>query len=186
MAAPTCRAAGAPRWQPRRPSGSRTCPTPSWRWSGARFPVCRCRFASAPGCGSATGEALVPQGTVLAVHELQRGDRSGYRQRRSARDGALVVVSGGTAHGVALQAPTPAASVRQRVVAAGTGVLEAGGRSLSPFSVGGRQRWFAEPPHMQVSLVRLPAGVPVPAVGDLLPCAVRLTTATFDRVLGLD
>lgn len=131
-------------------------------------------------------QALVPQGTVLAVHELQRGDRSGYRQRRSARDGALVVVSGGTAHGVALQAPTPAASVRQRVVAAGTGVLEAGGRSLSPFSVGGRQRWFAEPPHMQVSLVRLPAGVPVPAVGDLLPCAVRLTTATFDRVLGLD
>ena len=27
-------------------------------------------------------QALVPQGTVLAVHELQRGDRSGYRQRR--------------------------------------------------------------------------------------------------------
>lgn len=130
--------------------------------------------------------SLAAYGTVLAAHVVRRGRRSGYRQRRAPGDGTLVVVSGGTAHGVALSAPTPAASTRQRAVAAGTGVLEAAGRSLSPFTVAGRQRWFAEPPHMQVSLLRLPAGVPVPAVGDRLSCDVRLTTARFDRILGLD
>lgn len=130
--------------------------------------------------------ALQAYGCVLAVHARRRGERAGYRQRRAGRDGALVVVGGGTAHGVALEAPSPAASVRQRVVAAGSGALEAGGRALSPFQVAGRQRWFAEPPHMQVSLLRLPAGIAPPAVGDRVPCDVRLTTATFDRVLGLD
>lgn len=130
--------------------------------------------------------ALTAYGTVLAIHARAKGDRSGYRQRRTGRDETLVVVAGGSAHGVALEAPTVAASWRQRAVAAGSGVLEAGGRALSPFVVDGKQRWFAEPPHMQVSLLRLPQGVPVPAVGDRLPCEVRFTTATFDRVLGLD
>lgn len=131
-------------------------------------------------------DSLSAYGTVLAAHDVRRGRRSGYRQRRAPGDGTLVVVSGGTAHGVALSAPTPAASARQRVVAAGTGMLEAGGRSLSPFTIAGRQRWFAEPPHMQVSLVRLPTGVVPPAVGEQVGCDVRLTTASFDRVLGLD
>jgi hypothetical protein len=131
-------------------------------------------------------DSLAAYGTVLATHDVQRGRRAGYRQRRAPRDGTLVVVAGGTAHGVALSAPTPAASARQRVVAAGTGMLDAGGRALSPFTVAGRQRWFAEPPHMQVSLVRLPAGVAPPAVGEQVRCDLRLTTASFDRILGLD
>lgn len=129
---------------------------------------------------------LVARGTVLAVHPVRRGEHSGYQQRRALRDGALLVLGGGTAHGVALAAPSPVRSVRQRVVAAGSGVLEAGGWALSPFTVAGRQRWFAEPPHMQVSLVQLPAGVPPPAVGDEVDCDVRLTTAAFDQVVGLD
>ena len=37
--------------------------------------------------------------------------------------------------------------------------VDAAGRALSPFHLGGAQRWFAEPPHMQVSLVRVPRGV---------------------------
>jgi hypothetical protein len=130
--------------------------------------------------------ALAARGTVLAVHALQRGDRSGYRQRRATRAGALLVIAGGTAHGVALEAPSPAASVRQRMLAAGSGVLEAGGLALSPFTVAGRQRWFAEPPHMQVSLVQVGEGVQLPAVGDQVDCEIRLTTATFDQVIGLD
>ena len=130
--------------------------------------------------------ALAARGTVLAVHGVARGERSGYRQGRSSRDGALLVVAGGTAHGVALAAPRAVSGARQRVSSLGVGVLEAGGRALSPFTVAGRQRWFAEPPHMQVSLLRLPAGLPVPAVGDEVDCEVRLTTATFDEVLGLD
>ncbi len=129
--------------------------------------------------------ALRPQGTVLDVHRLRRGDRYGYRQRRAARAGWLLIVAGGTAHGVALAAPTAAATARQRAVAAGTGALEAAGRSLSPFQVAGRQRWFAEPPHMQCSMLLLPADVAPPAVGDRLAVDVRMTTACFDEVLGL-
>jgi alanine racemase len=130
--------------------------------------------------------ALAARGTVLAVHEVRKGDASGYRQRRASRPGAVVVVGGGTAHGVALEAPSAAGTGRQRVVAAGTGVLEGLGRALSPFRVAGEQRWFAEPPHMQVSLLRLPAGTPVPQVGEELDCEVRLTTVHPDAVVGLD
>jgi hypothetical protein len=130
--------------------------------------------------------AIRARGTVLAVHDVARGQASGYRQRRASRAGAVVVVGGGTSHGVALEAPSPAATARQRVVAAGTGVLEGAGKSLSPFVIGGKQRWFAEPPHMHVSLVRVPEGVVLPAVGDEVDCDVRLTTVHPDRVIGLD
>ncbi len=130
--------------------------------------------------------ALRTRGTVLAVHPVARGEASGYRQRRASRAGAVLVIGGGTAHGVALEAPSPASSARQRTVAAGTGVLEAVGRSLSPFTVAGKQRWFAEPPHMQVSLVRVPDGVTLPAVGDEVDVDVRMTTVHPDRLVGLD
>ena len=129
--------------------------------------------------------AMRAAGTVLAVHPLPTGTHVGYRQRTGPKDGTLVVVSGGTSHGIGLTAPTPAASVRQRVVTAGTGALDAAGRALSPFRWQGKQRWFAEPPHMHVSLVWLPAGVMVPAVGDRLDADVRFTTSSFDAVLGL-
>ena len=129
--------------------------------------------------------AMRAAGTVLAVHPLPTGTHVGYRQRTGPKDGTLIVVSGGTSHGIGLSAPTPAASVRQRVVTAGTGALDAAGRALSPFRWQGKQRWFAEPPHMHVSLVWLPAGVMVPAVGDRLDADVRFTTSSFDAVLGL-
>jgi Alanine racemase, N-terminal domain len=120
--------------------------------------------------------------TVLAVHEVGRGQRFGYRQRRAGRAGHLVVVSGGTSHGIALSAPT-GGGLGQRVRVAGAGGLELVGRALSPFRVGGARRWFAEPPHMQVSLVWLPAVEPVPAVGSELDVDVRMTTTTFDEVV---
>ena len=129
--------------------------------------------------------ALHATGTVLAVHPLPTGAHVGYRQRTGPKDGTLVVVSGGTSHGIGLSAPTPAASVRQRVVTAGTGALDAAGRALSPFRWQGKQRWFAEPPHQHVSMVWLPAGVVVPAVGDRLDADVRFTTSRFDAVVGL-
>jgi len=130
--------------------------------------------------------ALQTRGTVLAVHDVGRGQASGYRQRRASRAGAVLVIGGGTAHGVALESPSANASVRQRAVTAGTGVLDAAGRALSPFHVAGRQRWFAEPPHMQVSLVRVPEGVALPSVGDEVDVDVRMTTVHPDRVVGLD
>jgi len=85
-----------------------------------------------------------------------------------------------------MEAPSAVASMRQRVVVAGTGILDAAGRALSPFHIGGAQVWFAEPPHMQVSLVRVPRGIAVPAVGDEVDVDVRLTGIAPDRVVGLD
>jgi hypothetical protein len=140
-------------------------------------------------------EAMHARGTVLAVHQVAKGRAVGYRQRRAPKDGLLVVVGGGTSHGVALEAPSPASSLRQRAVAAGTGALEASGRARSPFTWDGKRRWFAEPPHMQVSMLWLSAddvrlavgkGGRVPAVGDEIDCRVRHTTSAFDRIVGLD
>lgn len=130
--------------------------------------------------------ALTPQGSVLAVHPLSDGVHVGYRQRSGPNGGTLVVVSGGTAHGIGLSAPTPASSLRQRVVTAGTGALDAAGRALSPFTWEGKQRWFAEPPHQHHSMIWLPRGVVVPRIGDRLPADVRFTTSRFDAVLGLE
>ena len=130
--------------------------------------------------------ALTAQGTVLAVHPLPAGTRVGYRQRTGPRDGTLVVVSGGTGHGIGLSAPSPAASVRQRVVTAGTGALESAGRAMSPFTWAGRQRWFAEPPHQHHSMIWLPRGCVIPAVGDQMTADVRFTTSRFDEVLEVD
>lgn len=126
--------------------------------------------------------ALRAAGTVLAVHPVAAGARVGYRQRTGPNDGTLVVVSGGTWHGIGLTAPTPATSLRQRVVTAGTGALDATGRALSPFTWAGKQRWFAEPPHQHHSMIWLPRGCVIPAVGDRLPAEVRFTTSRFDSV----
>lgn len=123
------------------------------------------------------------KGTVLAAHPTRRGTRFGYRQRKAPGDGHLLVVGGGTSHGVALSAPRSVTGVTPRLKLAGEGALQAGGRALSPFYVAGKRRWFAEPPHMQVSMLWLPSGVNPPVVGSQLDVDVRMTTTTFDRVV---
>jgi hypothetical protein len=52
----------------------------------------------------------------------------------------------------------------------------------SPFTVDGKPRLFAEPPHMQASMLFLPHGPRVPAVGEEVSVRVRHTATTFDRV----
>ena len=121
--------------------------------------------------------------TVLDVHPVRRGERAGYRQRICPSDGWVVVVAGGTSHGIGLEAPTSASTLRQRAVSVATGSLEAAGLALSPYTVNGRKRWFLEPPHMQSSQLFLPRRVPPPAVGDEVPVELRLTTATVDRIV---
>lgn len=129
--------------------------------------------------------ALVARGTVLDVHPLRRGEHYGYRRRRVMRDSHLVVVGGGTAHGVALEAPRTVRGPVGRGKALAVGTLAAANLSLSPFRWAGHQRWFAEPPHMHVSLLLLPASVSPPAIGDELDCDVRLTTIHPDRLAPL-
>ena len=156
--------------------------------------------AGSPGAESATGEpvpmrlrvgtrlwlgdpgAYSAVATVLDVHRVRKGDRAGYRQRKITKDGWLLVIAGGTAHGIGMEAPTPAASGRQRLIALAQGGLEATGRALSPYTVAGKKRWFLEPPHMQASLVLLPLAEQPPAVGDEVPVELRLTTALVDQI----
>jgi hypothetical protein len=127
--------------------------------------------------------ALKAVGTVLAVHPLVSGTHVGYRQRTGPKQGTLVVVSGGTSHGVGLAGPSPAATIRQRVTTAGIGALDAAGRAMSPFTWQGKQRWFAEPPHQHVSMVWLPHECVLPQVGDEMTADVRFTTSRFDAVV---
>lgn len=126
--------------------------------------------------------ALRPTATVLDVHPVRRGERAGYRQRLCPADGWIVVVSGGTAHGIGLEAPTAAVNLRQRAIALATGPLEAAGLALSPFTIAGRKRWFLEPPHMQSSQLFLPRRVTPPKVGDEVPVELRLTTSAVDSI----
>jgi alanine racemase len=128
-------------------------------------------------------KALQVTATVLEVHPIKRGERVGYWQRPALSDGYLVVVSGGTANSIGLEAPTSAKTLKSRAVSLATGALEAAGRALSPYIIRGEKRWFAEPPHMQSSLLVLPAKVDPPNVGDEIPVDVRNTIATFDQVV---
>lgn len=120
--------------------------------------------------------------TVLDLHHVTRGERVGYRQRPVPRDGYLLVLAGGTSHGLGLEAPRAMGSAVQRGKTLAKGGLEAAGFALSPFTIDGKQRWFAEPPHMQASLVFLPAAARAPAIGDTVTAAVRYTTTLFDAV----
>ncbi len=127
--------------------------------------------------------ALRVSATVLDVHEVERGVAYGYRGRSAPRNGHLVVVSGGTAHGLGLEAPTGEASLKARAATIARGGLDALGLVRSPFSIDGKQRLFAEPPHMQASMLFLPAGSRVPAVGEEVEVRVRYTATTFDQII---
>ena len=127
--------------------------------------------------------ALRATATVLDVHEVERGDSYGYRHRTAPKAGHILVVSGGTAHGIGLEAPTGDASIKARAATLARGGLDAAGFVRSPFSIDGKQRLFAEPPHMQASMLFLPHGARVPAIGDEVDVRVRYTATAFDRIV---
>jgi len=126
--------------------------------------------------------ALHVTATVLDVHPVERGDAFGYRGRTAPKQGHLLVVSGGTAHGIGLESPMGDSSLKSRAATIARGGLDAVGFVRSPYFIDGKQRLFAEPPHMQASMLFLPAGARVPAVGDEVDVRVRYTATTFDRV----
>lgn len=126
--------------------------------------------------------ALSVKAQVLDTHQVRRGERVGYRQVRIRTAGTLVVVAGGTAHGLGLEAPRHAGSLKDRMKEVAKGLLMAINRYKSPFRVAGKQRWFVEPPHMQSSLIFVPKSSPPPAVGDTVTATVRYTTTQFDSV----
>lgn len=149
----------------------------------AAFPGTRFRQRTGTALWLGDGlDALRATSTVLQAVPVRRGERLGYRQYRSRRDGWLVLAAGGTAHGVGLETAGARRGVQPRARALARGALAAAGRVRSPFSWQGRRLWFAEPPHMLVSMLALPAGVPPPQPGAELRASLRYTTAQFDQV----
>ncbi len=126
--------------------------------------------------------ALDVTATVLDVHLLERGEAYGYRGRSMPKSGHLLIVSGGTAHGIGLEAPSGDQSLRSRAATIARGGMDAVGLVRSPFSIDGKQRLFAEPPHMQASMLFIPSGARVPDVGEEISVRVRFTATHFDRV----
>lgn len=177
------RVAPAPLWISHLPVGKANALTKQLRRASPQPVPIRLRVGTQLWLGEPA--ALSSVATVLDVHRVRRGDRAGYRQRKISKDGWLLVMAGGTAHGIGMEAPTPAASGRQRLIALAQGGLEATGRALSPYTIAGRKRWFLEPPHMQASLVLLPASERPPAVGEDVPVELRLTTAVVDHIVEL-
>lgn len=127
--------------------------------------------------------ALRVRARVLDVHPVRRGDRFGYRGRSAPKAGNLLVVSGGTAHGIGLESPLGEASWKSRAATLARGGMDAAGVVKSPYVVDGRHPRFAEPPHMQASMLFVPSGAAVPEVGDEVDVRVRYTATGFDRVL---
>src|SRR3954451_1785792 len=127
--------------------------------------------------------ALRVTATVQDVHAVERGDVFGYRSRTAPKAGHILVVSGGTGHGIGLEAPTGDSGLRARAATLARGGLDAVGFVRSPFTVDGKARLFAEPPHMQASMLFLPHGPRVPQVGDEVDVRVRFTATDVDRVV---
>jgi alanine racemase len=128
-------------------------------------------------------DALRVRATVLDVHPVERGDVYGYRSRTAPAAGTILVVSGGTAHGIGLEAPTGGATLKDRAARIAKGGLDAAGFVRSPYTVDGKQRLFAEPPHMQASMLFLSHGARVPSVGDEVDVRVRYTATSFDETV---
>ncbi|MCW2817999.1 MAG: alanine racemase [Marmoricola sp.] len=126
--------------------------------------------------------AMSVRATVLDAHPVRRGDVYGYRGRSAPRAGTILVVAGGTSHGIGLEAPLGQQTLRARAASVARGGLDAAGLVRSPFTVTGKRRLFAEPPHMQASMLFLPAGSEVPAVGAEVEVRVRHTTTDVDEV----
>ncbi|MGD3105290.1 alanine racemase [Streptomyces sp. YGL11-2] len=128
-------------------------------------------------------EATEYRGSVLDVTSVKKGDRFGYRQQRAASDGYLVVVAGGTSHGVGLESPKALHGVMPRAKGVARAGLATVNRNLAPYVWAGKQRWFAEPPHMQVSILFVPGDAPEPKVGEELVAHLRHTTTQYDRMV---
>jgi hypothetical protein len=128
-------------------------------------------------------DATQYRGVVLDVTAVVKGDRFGYRQQKSSGDGWLAVVAGGTSHGVGLEAPKALHGMTSRAKGVARAGLATVNRNLSPYLWDGKQRWFAEPPHMQVSILFVPSEAREPKVGDEMTAILRHTTTQYDRLV---
>ncbi len=122
--------------------------------------------------------------TVLDVRRIIRGERYGYKQKKTWRNVYLVTVSGGTANGIGLESPVHARGLKGRLKLTVFWLLSLFNLHLSPFIHDGKRLWFAEPPHMQASVLKIRRNPPKPGEEVTLK-NLRMTIATFDQVVQL-
>ena len=96
---------------------------------------------------------------VLDTHPVSAGTALGYRAAPAPGDGTVVVIGGGSAHGIA-----PLADGR------------------SPFHFARTRLALVEPPHMHVSMAFVPDGEPCPTTGEWVDVQRPLITTQVDRV----
>ncbi len=126
--------------------------------------------------------ALRASGQVLDVQPVRRREPIGYRQRRAGTSGSVLIVGGGTAHGVGLRSSSGARGFLPRLRSLASDALAATNHPRSAFSWNGTRLRSADVTHMQVSMLLLPDGRTPPQVGDWLPAEVRMTLSTFDTI----
>ncbi len=102
--------------------------------------------------------ALHLEADVLDVRPIAAGEPAGYRLATAPGDGHLVMIGAGTANGV-----TPLPDGR------------------SPFHHQRTRLELHEPPHMHTSMAFVPAGEPLPAVGEWVDVQRPLTMTTVDE-----
>ena len=177
------------RWRPPRArSGSPTCPRsrrPPWPSSSAgpaSDPVpMRLRVGTRLWLGDAG--SLTTRGDGAG-----RAPRTPWRSRRLpaaqvGRDGWLVIMAGGTAHGIGMEAPTLGLLVPAAAGRPGPG-RSAGDRS-GPQPVHDRRQEALVPgtPAHAGQPGAAAGSVTPPAIGDEVPVELRLTTALVDQVV---
>lgn len=96
---------------------------------------------------------------VLQIRPVHARTPLGYRGVPAPVHGSVVVIGGGSAHGVRLLPD---------------------GRS--PFHFARRRLELVEPPHMHTSMVIVPTGAPLPAVGDIVDVQHPLTMVSVDVI----
>ena len=97
---------------------------------------------------------------VLAVRDVVKGDRAGYRLTEMPADGRLVMIGAGSAHGIAALAD-----------------------GASPFHFGRTRLALLEAPHMHTSMALAPTGSPCPATGDEVDVQRPLISTHVDEVV---
>ena len=100
---------------------------------------------------------------VVDVAPVSGGEPVGYRRRAMPSAGHVVMVGAGSAHGVA-----PLSDGR------------------SPFHHARRRLSLVEAPHMHTSMVFVPDGDPVPAIGDRIDVQRPLITTAVDETVWHD
>jgi hypothetical protein len=96
---------------------------------------------------------------VIATREATTESVVGYRRRTVPGDGAIILIGGGSAHGI--------------------GELPG---SMSPFHYARQRLALLEPPHMHTSMAFAPAGSPTPRPGDRVDVQWPLINLTVDEI----